>query len=142
MGWTDISDFVVDDPWCFQDANEIKDNIEYLSGVSGETQVTLADNQSSAANIYTFTKATYRAIMVEYTIERGTNFECGSIIIVHDGTNAFIATGLIAESSSFGCGVTLSADVSGADCRLRYTTTSTGTAGKFNFSVRFKPVAT
>jgi hypothetical protein len=101
--------------------------LTFLSNVEPLTTATLADNTASAANVATWVLATYDSIFIEYSFKRGSSIkEVGSIRLATDGTNASIAQGVI---SSIGTnGVTLTADVSAGTLRLRYTTTSTGTA--------------
>lgn len=94
--------------------------------------VAMSDNQAAAANVVTWTVATYDNIHMKYSIKRGAAIiESGSIDIASDGTNASIAvTGTTVGTS----GVTLTADVSAGSLRLRYTSTSTGTAPSFKYS--------
>lgn len=100
-----------------------------ISGVL--TSVSLADNQSSAANVVTWTAATYDTIHLKYSIKRGSaNHEAGRLVITTDGTNASISQDLTSLGT---IGVTFSVDVSAGSLRLRYTSTSTGTAPTFKY---------
>jgi hypothetical protein len=91
----------------------------------------MSDNQAAAANVVTFIVATYDTVHMDYSIKRGASIiEVGRIQLASDGTNASIAvTGTTVGAS----GVTLTADVSGGSLRLRYTSTSTGTAPSFKY---------
>lgn len=96
--------------------------------------VALADNQAAAADVFTLAVAN-NAIVVEYSLSRGTaNKEVGHLYLTNDGTNASVS----AASSTMGTlGVTFSADVSGGNVRLRYTSTSTGTAPTFKHANKY-----
>lgn len=106
--------------------------LSYLNDVTPLSTVALSDNQSSAANVVTWT-ATWTSIQLDYSILRGAaNIESGRIIIVNDGTNAAIAQ----DAASLGTlGVTFTVDVSAGSVRLRYTSTSTGTAPSFKYKL-------
>jgi hypothetical protein len=98
--------------------------LNYLVGTSSLVSVTLNDNQAAAANVATFDPLyTWE---IEYSLQRTTsNIERGRILIVSDGTNASMSN----HAASLGTlGVTFTVDVSAGSIRLRYTTTSTGTA--------------
>ena len=97
----------------------------------GPQTVALNDNQSSADNVLTWTASTYDIIHLRYSIKRGSAIlESGEIHIATDGTNASIAQ---AGASVGTTGVTFTVDVSGGSLRLRYTSTSTGTAPSFKY---------
>lgn len=107
------------------------DELGYLTDTDPLTTISLNDNQAAAANVVTFPLAAYTKISMDYSISRGvTNIEGGPLILVTDGTNAAIA---VAGASLGSVGVTLTADVSGGNLRLRYTSTSTGTAPTFKY---------
>jgi len=97
------------------------------------TSVALADNQAAAADVVTFDDA-QTAIVADYSLIRGSaNVECGQLYITNDGSTANVA---LSASTTGSLGVTFSADISGGTVRLRYTSTSTGTAPTFQFSSR------
>jgi hypothetical protein len=97
----------------------------------GPQTVALNDNQTSAANVVTYTVATYDTVKLDYSIKRGSAIlEVGTIYLASDGTNASISTAGTTVGAS---GVTLSADVDTGSLRLRYTSTSTGTAPSFKY---------
>jgi hypothetical protein len=105
----------------------------YLDDVEPLTTAALNDNQASAANVATWAHASFSAVVVEYSIKRGSNVEVGQVMLATDGSSASIAQSYAAVGSS---GVTFSTDISGADLRLRYTSTSTGTAPTMKYRVR------
>jgi len=107
--------------------------LTYLDDVEPLTSAALNDNQASAANIATWAHAAFNAIIVEYSLKRGTLFEIGQLLIVTDGTSASLAHSYATVGA---VGVTFSVDVSGTDLRLRYTSTNTGTAPSMKYRVR------
>src|SRR5574343_36270 len=98
------------------------------------TTATLADNTAVAAEVFTLPHATYSSAIVEYTIKRGSgNREIGHLYIVTDGTTAeFTANGAVLGT----LGVTFTEDISGANMRLLYTTTNTGTSATMKYRIK------
>jgi hypothetical protein len=97
---------------------------------------TLADNVSSAAQIFSFDATVVRAVQINYTIVRGTAVRTGTYTIVC-GTDA---SGTNLQGSDTGVqfsapGVTFSVTESTSTVVWKYVTTSTGTAGTLNYSV-------
>ena len=101
---------------------------------------TLADNVSSASQIFSFDATVVRAVQINYTIVRGTAVRTGAYIIVC-GTDAS-GTNLQGSDASTGVqnsatGVTFSVTESSSIVLWKYVTTSTGTAGTLNYSVTY-----
>jgi len=101
---------------------------------------TLADNISSASQIFSFDATVVRAVQINYTIVRGTAVRTGAYIIVC-GTDAS-GTNLQGSDASTGVqnsatGVTFSVTESSSIVLWKYVTTSTGTAGTLNYSVTY-----
>jgi len=101
---------------------------------------TLADNVSSASQIFSFDATVVRAVQINYTIVRGTAVRTGTYIIVC-GTDAS-GTNLQGSDASTGVqnsstGVTFSVTESTSIVVWKYVTTSTGTAGTLNYSVTY-----
>lgn len=90
------------------------------------------DNQAAPATIFTIV-ATFRAIIVDYSITRGSNFETGTIHLVCDGTNVQIAPRNVQIGDP---AVTFSATVSAGNILLQYTTAATGSAGTMKYSTK------
>lgn len=109
------------------------DELEYLDNMVKETVVNLSDNQSSAADVLTY-GTEYEAAQFFYKIKRGSgNIEAGTLDVINDGTSTSIA---VSGPSNLGTvGVTLSADISGGNVRVRYTSTSTGVAPVFKYKL-------
>lgn len=98
------------------------------------TSATLTDNTAVAAAVFTLPHATYSSAVIEYTISRGSgNREIGTLYMVTDGTSVeFTAAGAVLGT----LGVTFTADISGANMRLLYTTTSTGTSATMKYRIK------
>jgi hypothetical protein len=97
---------------------------------------TLADNVSSATQIFSFDATVVRAVQIDYTIVRGTAVRTGTYTIVC-GTDA---SGTNLQGSDTGVqnsapGVTFSVTESTSTVVWKYVTTNTGTAGTLNYSV-------
>lgn len=107
------------------------DELAFLTDTEALTVVALNDNQAVAANIALIPVASFNVLFFIYSISRGAAItEAGIITLVSDGTNTAHS---VAGSSIGTSGVTLLSDVSGANVRLRYTSTSTGTAPVFKY---------
>lgn len=111
----------------------ITDLTDYLVDTEELQSVTLVDNTASATNVAQWAAASYDTVKIEYSIKRGSARENGHINITTDGSSAAIAQGVIASLGS--TGVTLTADVSGGNVRLRYTTTNTGSNGVIKYKL-------
>lgn len=114
-------------------ANATAAEVNWLVDTEALQQLALADNQAAAATIDSWAHASFDSFVIKYSLKRGTsNKEVGTLMIATDGTNASIAQ----SASSLGTlGVTFSVDVSGADVRLRYVSTSTGTAPTISWRI-------
>lgn len=114
-------------------ANATAAEANWLVNTEALQQLALNDNQASAATIDSWAHASFDSFVIKYSLKRGTsNKEVGTLMIATDGTNASIAQ---AASSLGTLGVTFSVDVSGADVRLRYVSTSTGTAPTISWRI-------
>ena len=80
-------------------------------------------DSASAETVATVTHASYDAAFFDYVIKNGTNLRAGTVMAVHDGTNVEY-TDNSTKDIGITSGVTFSVDISGADLRLRATTTS------------------
>jgi hypothetical protein len=93
----------------------------------------LANNQASPADIYTMAFLGAENQIVDYSIIRGTTKETGTITITTNGTLVGIATANV--DLGVAAGITFTADISGANIRLRYTSTNT-TTGSMKWTLR------
>ena len=99
---------------------------------------TLADNISSATQIFSFDANVVAAVQIDYTIVRGTTVRTGVYTIVR-GTDA---SGTNLQGSDSGVqnsapGVTFSVTESTSTVAWNYVTTSTGTDGVLNYSITY-----
>ncbi len=94
---------------------------------------TINDNQVALADLITYDAATFRFVIIEYSIERGTDFRVGRLLVTNDGSSASISDDFVETGVT---GVTLSAIISGSDVKIQYTSTSTGSSGSFKHSAR------
>lgn len=102
-----------------------------VAGTPSVTSATLTDNTASATLVTSWAYATYDSVTINYSLKRGTSNKASGVLkICTDGTNASIAQ---SEASIGTLGVTFTVDISGANLRLLFTTTSTGTAATFKY---------
>jgi hypothetical protein len=71
--------------------------------------------------------------IIEYSIVRGTARETGTIKLVTDGITVALSNDAANLSST---GITISADISGADLRVLYVSDNSGSAGTLKFSMK------
>lgn len=95
--------------------------------------VVLLDNQVSPVTIFTFPVANKWAI-IEYGLSRDADTQVGRLLVTNNGTITSISDDSV--STILSLGVTFSADISGGNVRIRYTSTSTGFNASFKYSYR------
>lgn len=101
------------------------DGVNYIWAPAGSpalTSTTLTDNTTNGI-VTTLVSANANTVFIKYSLKRGTNFQTGELKIVNDGTTPLIVDASLPIGD---CGTTFSVDISGANLRLLYTTTSTG----------------
>ena len=94
--------------------------VDYVEINSIQTS-TLLDN--TTGSVFELAYLGSENIAVFYSITRSTDKESGFIQVTTDGTTVNVSS---LQNVLSACGVTFLGDISGADLRLRYTTTSTG----------------
>jgi len=97
------------------------------------TTATLNDNTASPTQTAAFPVASESSVFIRYSLVRGVVREVATLHMVTDGTNAYISRGDATNNGD--PGVTFTADVSGGNMRLLYTTTNTGSNASFKFKV-------
>lgn len=112
------------------------DKVRYFNGTdyweqSNIVTSTLADN--TTGNVFTVNFSGSEYMVIDYSINRGLTRESGTLHVVTDGTNVSVTTSGAYIGSS---GVSFSGDISGLLIRLRFTTTSTGTAATMKYMIR------
>lgn len=99
---------------------------------------TLLDNQATPVAIFGESTTGLSGIKMTYGIQRGSNSRHSDLwITTPDGTNTNYVDGTGVEYGS--CGITFSADISGGQFRILYTSTNTGTNGTLNFEFTLIP---
>ena len=81
------------------------------------------DVDTGTETVATIAHASYDGAFFDFVVKNGTNLRAGTVYATHDGTNVEFtetSTNDLGDTSD----VTLSVDISGADLRLRATTTS------------------
>ena len=87
--------------------------------------VNLLDGQAISATILTYAD-TVKSLQLNYLIERNGQLQSGRLIIVNDGINSNISITDESTDSNINIGVTFSAELSGSDLLIKYTSTVTG----------------
>lgn len=119
--------------WSFNSFVRYFNGVDYWEQSSLNT-VTLADNQVAPADVFSIVAAGSQNLIVDFSVKRGTTKETGTVTMTTDGTTVGIATTNVDLGVT--AGITFTADISGANVRLRYTSTSTGSAGQMKFIMR------
>lgn len=94
--------------------------------------VTLLDNQTNVVGF--MYSDTYKFAVIEYSLLRNAAYRTGRLLVVSDGINASIASDHIEEGGL--ADITFTADVSGGNIRILYTSTSTGFNADMKYIVR------
>jgi hypothetical protein len=102
-----------------------------LSGLTAA----LADNQAAPTTITSINALDVRAFRVDYTVVRATTYASGSITVISEGSGNLTWSNDYSQNTN--TGIALSASQSGNQINLRYTSTSTGTAGTINYSITY-----
>jgi len=93
----------------------------------------LLDAQISPATAFTLNTSLYSFAIIEYSIERGVTRQVGTLMATHDTIMAEIND----VSAKRGIpGIDFTADISGTDLRIRYTSTVTGDAAIMKYTIR------
>lgn len=115
-------------------ANTTTDQLSYLDNTTPLTTVVLNDNQVTETNIFEYDKTENPFAIIEYSIQRGTNREKGSLEVTTDGTSVDITQEYTEIGSS---GVTITAQVDGdGNVEIRYVSTSTSATPTFKYIMR------
>jgi hypothetical protein len=96
--------------------------------------ITINDNQIAPANLVSYSAATYRFVIIDYSIERGSEFRVGTIFLASSNSESSFNDSQVETGT--GTGVTLSDNFSAGTTSLQYTSTSTGNTGVFKYTIR------
>jgi hypothetical protein len=101
--------------------------------ISGIQVLTLVDDVASETPILAYDYASNPYSVIEYSLERNGERRVGRIMLTHNGTFATISDDNTPTSD---LGVVFTADISGSNIRLKYTSSSTGFGATMKFSMR------
>jgi hypothetical protein len=107
--------------------------LTYLDDVEALTTVTLTDNTAAQVAV-SWPHATFSALVLDYSLSRGTSLECGTIHVITDGTTVGMAQS--AAAIGIPSGVVLSVIINGANIEmLSDTTANTGSNASLKYKV-------
>ena len=88
-------------------------------GLGGGTEIDTTVSSTSATNLTTFAKASYRSASIRIQIVQSTNYQVGRYLLIHDDTTATIVEeAAIATNSMLG---TISAAINGSNVEVKVT---------------------
>ena len=95
-------------------------------GLGGGTEIDTSVSSTSATNLTTFLKASYRSASIRIQIVQGTKYQVGRYLLIHDGTTATIVEeAAIATDSMLG---TISAAINSNNVEVKVTMGSASSA--------------
>lgn len=117
--------------WVFNDYVRYFNGADYWE-IGSLNTTTLLDN--TIDNVFIASATGNENLIIDYSLVRDTAKETGTIYITSDGVSSATAStaGVYLNTS----GVSFSADISGSDVRLRYTTTSTGNNATMKYYIK------
>lgn len=106
--------------------------------VESGTKITMANNTSSIANIFTIDADQVRAFTVNYTTLRDTGVRTGTLTVVADANDSTGALTFVDNyTENVNLGVTLYASQTLDVISVGYTTTNTSAAAEFIYSINY-----
>lgn len=85
--------------------------------------LTILDGQASPVPLISYLN-TVKSIHLEYTIQRGPEYQTGRLMVVNDGTDVTVTDDN--ADTDFMVGVIFSADISGSNLYINYISSMTG----------------
>lgn len=95
--------------------------------------ITMVDNTSSPAALFSYAATTYPFAVVEYSVVRDGDYRTGRLMVANDGTISSQTDDYVETNPT---GVVFSTAVVGSNVIVMYTTTATGFNGTFKYSMR------
>lgn len=92
------------------------------------------DNQPSAVSLFSYSAPANLYVDIEYSLLKDGSYRTGTLSITTDGTSMTSGTDEFVETGA--SGVVFSASFSAGSVNVLYTSTSTGSAGIFKYSIR------
>jgi hypothetical protein len=103
----------------------------YQTVLTGPIVVT--DNTVVATPLFTLVAATHPYAVIEYSCERNGEARTGRMLVSNNGTTVGFSDDYVETSP---IGVVFTADISGANLRIKFTSTNTGFNGSFKYAMR------
>lgn len=95
--------------------------------------ITVTDNTVVATTLFTLDAATHPYAVIEYSCERGGDARTGRMLVSNNGTVVGFSDDYVETSP---IGVVFTADISGSNVRIKFTSTNTGSNGSFKYALR------
>jgi hypothetical protein len=92
--------------------------------------ITLANNQSTLASLFTYSASTYPFSFIKYSIVRSTSYQTGLLLIVSDGTSATL-TEVNRNYVNSDAGISFDVAIAAGTITVKYVSTNTGNTGTF-----------
>lgn len=93
----------------------------------------LTINDNGTGTLFSYAAATYSYAVIEYSIVRNGAFRVGRLLLANDGT---ITSETDDYTETAATGVTMSSSLVGGNVNVNYTSSNTGFAGTFKYSMR------
>jgi hypothetical protein len=102
-----------------------------IGSLKGPT--TINDNIAVPATVITYPTSSYNFTVIEYSIQRGTAYRVGRLLIANSSTNPAFSDDSVEIGTT---GVSFTVAVSGGNVEINYVSTSTGQTGELKYSMR------
>lgn len=96
--------------------------------------ITLANNQTIPADIFSYEKAAFKYCVVEYSLHRADDTHVGRLFITNNDLSVSLTDDFDPLAGSLG--IIFSAIIDGDFVKIQYTSTDTGYAATFKYTVR------
>lgn len=115
------------------DVSDLSMNFNGLRHGTLSSPITLANNQATAANLFTIDGGLYPFAVIEYSVVKESHIRVGQVIVAYNGTTVSLTETF---SQTGATGFTISAIKSGNLIQFQYTTTAGAGTGTFKYSWR------
>ena len=109
-------------------------NLNGLSQSVLNGPLNILDNQASPVTVFSYSGAPATFAIIEYSIVKNGSFRVGRLLIANNGTSVSTESDDYVETGT--SGVVFSANFSSGNVNVQYTSTNTGAAGVFKYSMR------
>jgi len=98
------------------------------------SNITLNDNQTVPAAVISYSENDYKFAVIDYSVERAGDYRVGRMLVSNDlSGNTGFSDDYVETNNT---GITFSASVSSGTVEIEYVSTSTGSTGRFNYTIR------